>query len=139
MDILSIPFHKYLNIKKADKTGSFVFKIEEQPEFLNHLGTIHACVQLSLAEATAGEFLLSQFYDLSSDLIPVVRKTEVKYHRPGKGELFSKAEFLSASRSEIIKELDLKNRVIIRVKVEVFDFESKRILSSIFDWFLTKK
>ena len=53
MDILSIPFHKYLDIKKVGESKDFVFRIKEKPEFLNHLGTIHACVQLSLAEATS--------------------------------------------------------------------------------------
>jgi hypothetical protein len=48
MDILAIPFHKFLNIKKHSG-DSYIFEAKERPEYLNLLQTIHACVQLSLA------------------------------------------------------------------------------------------
>ena len=92
MNILSVPFHQFINIKRSENEN-YIFTIEERPEYLNHLGTIHACVQLSLAEATSGEFLLNQFIELASEVIPVVRKTEVKYRKPANGNLFSKATF----------------------------------------------
>ena len=57
MDILAIPFHKFLNIKKH-AGDDYIFEADERPEYLNHLQTIHACVQLALAEASSGEFLL---------------------------------------------------------------------------------
>jgi hypothetical protein len=44
MDILAIPFHQFLNIKR-NISDDFIFKIDERPEYSNHLGTIHACVQ----------------------------------------------------------------------------------------------
>jgi len=105
MDILAIPFHRFLNIKR-NESDDFVYKIDERPEYSNHLGTIHACVQLSLAEATSGEFLLRQFNEIKNELIPVVRKTEVKYHKPANGELFSKATFVSNDKEHILSELD---------------------------------
>ena len=82
MDILSIPFHRFLNIEKSDEGEGFIFRMEERPEHLNHLGTIHACAQLALAEASSGEFLLEQFGDLKDSVIPLIRKTEVKYSKP---------------------------------------------------------
>ena len=57
MDILSIPFHKYLSIEKYPG-DVYIFQVQEKPEFLNHLQTHHACLQLALAEASSGEFLL---------------------------------------------------------------------------------
>jgi len=68
MEILSIPFHHFLNIKR-NENEDFIFKIDERPEYSNHLGTIHACVQVSLAEASSGEFLLQQFNELETELI----------------------------------------------------------------------
>ncbi len=139
MDILSIPFHKFMNITRVNGSEDFIYMIQEQPEYLNHLGTIHACVQLSLAEATSGEFLLKEFNQIKSDVIPVVRKSEAKYHKPANGELFSKAEFFSSTRSEVLNELSAKKRAITKVKVEVFDSKADKILTVIFDWFITKK
>jgi len=139
MDILSIPFHKFINITRVNGSEDFIYKIQEQPEYLNHLGTIHACVQLSLAEATSGEFLLKEFNHIKSDVIPVVRKSEAKYHKPANGELFSKAEFFSSTRSDVLNELNTKKRAVTKVKVEVFDSSSDKILTVIFDWFIIKK
>jgi len=139
MEILSIPFHKFMDITRTHGNEDFIYMIQEKPEYLNHLGTIHACVQLSLAEATSGEFLLKEFNQIKSDVIPVVRKSEAKYHKPGNGELFSKAEFFSSTRSEVLNELSTKQRAITKVKVEVFDSNADKILTVIFDWFITKK
>lgn len=137
MNILDIPFHKFLNFKKYSG-DEFIFIADEKPEYLNHLNNIHACVQLSLAEASSGEFLLDQFYELRKELIPVIRKTEAKYHRPANGTLFSKAAFDSASKEDVLKDLLQKNRAIVKVKTEVFDAHNNKSLTAIFEWFITK-
>jgi hypothetical protein len=137
MDILSIPYHRYLSIKKH-VGEEYIFETEEKPEYLNHLGTIHACYQLALAEATSGEFLLRQFDELKSDVIPVVRKTEAKYHRPSNGNLYSKASFECTDKDAVLLELAAKSRTVVKVKVEIFDSKNNKTLTVIFDWFITK-
>jgi len=137
MDILSIPFHSLLHIERNHNDDDFIFQINERPELHNHLGTFHACAQLSLAEATAGEFLQSQFPEIKDVVIPVIRRTEVKYSMPAKGTLFSKASFSSGSKEEFLKEFEARKRCIIPIKVEVFNTESKRTLSAVFDWVIT--
>ena len=138
MDILSIPFHKYLNIEKfpGDK---YIFQVQERPEYLNHLQTIHACLQLALAEASSGEFLLQQFEELKSEVIPVIRKTEAKYNRPANGTLYSRASFLSSNKENILKELIDKRRTLTHIQVEIFDMNEKKVLSVVFEWFLKKR
>ena len=137
MDILSIPFHRLLNIERIQNDDDFIFQIEERPELHNHLGTFHACAQLTLAEATSGEYLLQQFREIKDVVVPVIRRTEVKYSMPANGILFSKASFSSTSKQDFLKELETKNRCIISIKVEVFNTESKRTLSAVFDWVIT--
>jgi hypothetical protein len=138
MNILDIPFHKFLNFKKY--TGDeFIFFAEEKPEYLNHLNNIHACVQLSLAEASSGEFLLDQFFELRNELIPVIRKTEARYHKPANGALYSKASFDSVSKEAVLNDLLQKNRVIVKVRTEVFDVQNNKSLTATFEWFITKK
>jgi hypothetical protein len=138
MNILDIPFHKYLNFKK-NISNEFIFIAEERPEYLNHLNNIHACVQLSLAEASSGEFLLNEFYELRNELIPVIRKTEAKYHKPANGTLFSKARFNSDTKESILSELIQKKRAIIKVKTEIFDQQKNKSLTATFEWFITKR
>jgi hypothetical protein len=137
MDILDIPFHRFLNIKNHNG-DEYIFETDERPEYLNHLGTIHACVQLSLAEASSGEFLLHQFFEFKSELVPVVRKTEAKYHRPANGSLYSKASFESSNKLDVLNELVRRKRVLLKVKVEIFDHQKNKVLTAIFDWFIIK-
>ena len=139
MDILSIPFHRLLKIERNQNDDDFIFQIDESPELQNHLGTFHACAQLTLAEATAGEYLLQQFQALKDVVVPVIRRTEVKYSMPANGTLFSKASFSSGSKEEFLKELEARKRCIIPIKVEVFNTESKRTLSAVFDWVITTR
>ena len=69
MDILDIPFHRFLNINKVIRDKDLIFRIKERPEYLNHLGTIHACVQLSLAEAISLESLVKKNRESEIDFL----------------------------------------------------------------------
>lgn len=137
MDILEIPFHRHLNIERSGDEEDVFYCMEEHPEVLNHLGTIHACAQLALAEATSGGYLIQQFPELNGKVIPVIRKTEVKYSTPAFGKLSSRASFLSGSREQYMVDYMDKGRCIIPVKVEVFNTENKKTLSAVFSWFIT--
>ena len=138
MDILAVPFHQYLNIE-AHTGDDYIFELEERPEYLNHLHTIHACVQLTLAEASSGEFLLREFKEFEAEVIPVIRRTEVKYHRPANGTLYSRASLQSSSNAEVVDVLVNTSRAIVQIKVEIFDWSKKKVLTAVFDWFLKMK
>jgi len=135
MKILDIPYHQFLGLKSA-KDENFIFHAEAKPEYLNHLGNVHACVQLSLAEASSGEFLLHQLFDLKDKLVPVIRNTEAKYHKPANGAIFSKAQFFTLSKQELEKELTTKKRSLVKIKTEVFDEQNVKTLTAIFEWFI---
>ena len=137
MDILNIPFHRLLHIGKDQISDEYLFCMEERPELLNHLGTIHACAQLALAEASAGEYLVQQFNELKGKVVPVIRKTEVKYALPANGSLFSKVSFISGTREEYLEEYEKRGRFLIPTKVEVYNSENKRTLTAVFNWFIT--
>lgn len=138
MDNLSIPFHSFLNIQKSTNPD-FLLMIYERPEYLNHVGTVHACVQVSLAEATSGEFLHTQIDGLmSGNFMPVVRKSQHKYHKPANGELFAKARLIDTSIPELKKGIQEQGRVLFQIEIKVFDSKNVNTLTSIFDWFIGK-
>lgn len=138
MKVQEVPFNQFIGIKKSIK-DNYLLQLEEKHNYKNHLGTLHASVLFALAEATSGEFLLNQFKDLQMDIIPVVRKVEVKYSKPGQSSIYSKAGFMNQSVQEITEELQSKKRVIIKVKVEIFDELDIKLLSAVFDWFVSTK
>jgi hypothetical protein len=137
MDVLKIPFHQMLHIKKA-ANNAYIFEIAEQPSFLNHLGNYHACVQLTLAEASAGEFLLREFSHVGFNLAPMVRKTEAKYHKPALGLLQSKVQFVEIDKEQFLQDLNQKGRAQLQVKATLFDASETKVLTAIFDWFIAK-
>lgn len=135
MDITEIPFHKFLGLQKSDD-DRYILKLEEKDEYLNHLGTVHASVLFALAESTSGEFLLRKFKDYDLDVVPVVRKADIKYRKPGKGQIHSKANFVDTDVLSIHEELQQKGRVLLKIEVDIFNSQDKRIMTGIFEWFI---
>ncbi len=137
MNVLEIPFNKLIGLQKADIDSEFIFKLDDKQEYLNHLNTVHASSLFALAEATSGEFLLRQFSEYELDIVPVVRKVETKYSKPGIGKVFSNADFIDTTVDEIIDEITKRKRIIIKVKVDIFGESEDKIMTSVFDWFIT--
>ncbi len=138
MNILSIPFHKFMYIKESIKRD-FLFMLEDRSELKNHLDSIHASAQVALAEATSGQFLLEQFKEIQNKVIPVIRRTQMKYHRPGCGSLYSKSDFLEGDRKCFLSEYNKRNRFITKVRVKIFDEHNYLIATAVFEWFISKK
>lgn len=135
MDITEIPFHKFLGLQKSDD-DRYILKLEEKDEYLNHLGTVHASVLFALAESTSGEFLLRKFKDYDLDVVPVVRKADIKYRKPGNGQIHSKANFVDTDVLSIHEELQQKGRVLLKIEVDIFNSQDERIMTGIFEWFI---
>lgn len=139
MENLEIPFHKFLNIKRYTDSSEFILMIDERPEYLNHVGTVHACAQITLAEATSGEFLTDNIPNLIDKFFPVVRKSQTKYHKPANGSLFSKARVLETTIPQIVQEVEEKGRAVFQIEVKVFDSANMNTLTAVFDWFIAKR
>jgi hypothetical protein len=139
MNVLEIPFNKFIGLQPADTGNDYIFRLEPRDEYMNHLGTIHASALFALAEASSGEFLFNQFKDYTLDIIPVVRKVEVKYSKPASGIVFSKACINDSGINEILNELKIKKRIIIKVRVDIYGNNSEKLFTSTFDWFITYK
>lgn len=136
MNVLKIPFVEFVGIEKSDKTN-YILKIEDKAEYQNHIGTVHAGMLFVLAEATSGEFLLHKFKSYYLNVIPVVRRVEVKYSKPGKGNIYSSANFVETTTDEIVETLTNTKRAIVKVKVELFDESETKIMIAFFEWFIS--
>lgn len=136
LNIQEVPFNRFLGIQPSAREG-YILELSNSADFSNHLGTLHAGALFSLAEATSGEFLLKQFHNSELDILPVVRKADIKYSRPGESVIYSTAEFAEGSVEEVYTGLKSRGNIIVRVKVELFNERHERIAISNIHWFLT--
>ena len=139
MRTLDIPLNRHFGIYKIQEPGEFILGMETDEKLKNHVGTLHASALFGLAEATSGEFLLNEFSEYVSEIIPLVRKAEIKFSKPVSGEVKSKARFYESDKAEILKSLEKRNSVSIKVKVDLYNEESQKVFNSIFDWFFVKR
>lgn len=136
MDVTKLPFNHFIGLKISNKS-EYLLMLDNRSEYLNHLNTIHASAQFALAEATSGHFLLNEFSALN-DIVPVVRKVDIKYKKPASGVVFSKAKLIDAERNEILNSINQKGRALTKVEVSLFDEADVLIMQSTFEWFVTK-
>jgi len=136
MNIQEVPFNRFLGIQPSAKDG-YILELANNDHLANHLGTLHAGALFSLAEATSGEFLLRQFHSSELDVIPVVRKVDIKYSKPVESVVYSTADFVENSANEVYTGLKERGKVIIEVKVVLYNEKNERTAVSNIHWFLT--
>ena len=137
MNVTELPFNNFIGLKISDN-NEFLLMLENRPEYRNHLQTVHASALFALAEASSGYFLLNEFPELTTDIVPVVRRAETKYKRPVTGRIFSKAKFQEREKDEVLYLLRHKGRALFKVEVSLFDEAGAQAMQSIFEWFVTK-
>jgi len=134
--VTELPFNRFLGLESASDP-SHLLRLPAGPQYLNHLGTVHASAQLALAEASSGEFLLRSLGP-DSGVIPVVRRLESKFRKPAHGALTSTVTTPPAALDQLRADLTAKNRAIVSVAVELHDESGSHTLSATVEWFITK-
>ena len=79
MNVLDIPFVKKVGIQKS---ANDELELPFSDDSHNHLQTIHASAQFTLAETASGQYLLSLFPDLADQVLPLLRDASIKFKKP---------------------------------------------------------
>lgn len=136
MNVTEIPFNHFIGIKESDQP-KYLLMLDKSDNQLNHLGTMHASAQFSLAEATSGYFLLKAFKEMANRVIPVVRKSELKFRKPAMGNIYSTADFAGTTPDKVREELNNSGRALVTVETKIFD-DQNQTLTATFEWFIQK-
>ncbi|WP_395805742.1 YiiD C-terminal domain-containing protein [Daejeonella sp.] len=136
MNITDLPFNKLIDIK-VSTDPDYLLILDDKKDYTNHLDTVHASALFSLAEATSGHFLMINFPEFDSGLIPVVRQVEVKYKKPANGQVNSTAMLIDNTIDEIKEQLTTRKRVSLKLKIELYDINKINVMSGNFEWFVT--
>lgn len=136
MEIINIPFNRYIKIKTSEKEG-YLLEIADESIYLNHIGTVHASAQFALAEATSGQYLqeILKEYD-ESKVFPVVRSVETKYRKPAKGRVYSSAKVNEEELEKARENLKTKGRTMLELSVQLQDENDNTTLVSKFTWYI---
>lgn len=139
MEITEIPFNRFVGLVRSGQAGR-VLTLPEGPQYANHLGTLHASALLTLAEASSGEYMIREFAELdATGVLPVVRRVEARFRRPGRGAVSSAVHVDPAKKAEFVATLAARGRALLEVQVEVYDASETHLLTAIIEWFVARQ
>ena len=136
MEITDIPFAQTIGLQK-NHDGALM--LDATGDVMNHLQTIAAAAQFSLAELASGEHLIQMFPDLIADVIPVLRDSRLKYKRPANSTITAHAATTEKDLTKFWQQFDLKGRGLLQVRVDVKDSEGQITCSGTFIWYIQKR
>ena len=134
MDVTQIPFVKHIGIEKDGQT----LKLEASDTVQNHMQTIHASAQFTLAETQSGLFLQRIFPELEGKVLAVLRGSTVKYKNPAISTIYATASIEEDMKDKFLNQLERKRRATIVIGVQVLDEEKILTMQGNFTWFVQK-
>ena len=135
MNVLEIPFVKQVGISK---TINNELTLPFTTETHNHLQTMHASAQFTLAETASGEFLQNLFPELVGKVIPILRDAQVKFKKPAVKDIIAYPSVSDESREKFNIQFVKKGRASILVNVEIKDIENTVTCIASYNWFVQK-
>lgn len=136
IDVTQLPFNKLIGLQSISPDSEFLVNLPDKEIYTNHLGTVHASAMLAVAEAGSGAFLAQQFAGYSGAL-PVVRRVEAKFHKPGVGKIAARCKATSENVDQWRNDLATRNRVLLPLPIEVVDANGTVVMSATIEWIMT--
>ena len=132
MNATDIPFVKHIGIENENSMLSLSFS----DRVLNHINTIHASAQFTLAETQSGIQLQTLFPELEGKVVPVLRDAQIKYKKPAQEKIvaFSFVEDEAVEKFRV--QFERKGRGSLQISVEVKDVNGVLTSQGIFTWFV---
>ncbi len=137
MNLKEIPFAKLLAVANSD--SEFLFELSDDEKYTNHLGTVAAAAQFSLAEFASGQWMINTFPDIATQVIPVLRKSEVKFRKPATGRVRARAMVNKETSNQFITELTQRKRALLTIPIELVNDDLEVVMSGTYEWFIQLK
>ena len=134
MKATDIEFVKLVGIKQSGDSVSLAYKKDVQ----NHINTIHASAQFTLAETQSGLYLQNLFPELEGLVIPLLRESNMKYKKPALKSITAFASVKNEDKENFLEQFSRKGRASLLVSVEVKDSDGVCTEQGTFGWFISK-
>jgi acyl-coenzyme A thioesterase PaaI-like protein len=138
VNIADLPFNRLIGIAPSQKEGC-VLSLPNDVRYTNHLGTVHACALIALAEATSGDYLIKESAGVEFEVIAVVRRLEARFRKPAFGAVHSTITVPTEKKKEFLSILAEKGRALFEHKVDVYDEKGSHALVAMIEWFVARK
>ncbi len=137
LELLKIlPFANYIGVKARNKKE---LQLSPHKNVENHIGTVHAAAQFTLAETQSGLYMLSLFPEYADDVVPLLRSSNIKYKFPATTELVALASVTKEDKDKFERQFLKRGRAMLMVKVEVKDSNGIITMIGDFGWFIQRK
>jgi len=132
LTVKDVPFASFIGIKDNKDELSLDFKDDVK----NHIKTIHASAQFTLAETKSGLYLVELFPKLEGKVIPLLREANIKYKKPALEKILAFASIEDVAIDKFKMMFENKGRGSISVKVQIKDINDVLCSEGEFSWFV---
>lgn len=133
MEITDVPFAKTIGLAKSE---SGRLNLAYGDGILNHVNTIAAAAQFSLAELASGDYLQTLFPELIGKVLPVLRDSRLKYKKPAGSTITAHVRASDKDVAKFNRQLAKKGRALITIDVDIKDAEESVTSSGSFVWYI---
>ena len=134
MRVTEIAFVELIGIKQDGNELSLEYK----DDILNHVKTIHASAQFTLAETQSGLYLQNLFPELEGKVVPLLRGSTMKYKKPALKKIVAYASASDENIRKFKEQLFKKGRASIEVDIDVKEIDGTCTAQATFSWFVQK-
>jgi acyl-coenzyme A thioesterase PaaI-like protein len=137
MDVTGIPFNRLIDILQPAGEDR-ALRLDFRDDLKNHLGTLHGSAQFALAEACSGLTLHRCFPHLTDSVLPVLRKSDVKFRSPARSAVQARGDIDVETKERFERQFERKGRAGISVSVDLTDQDGTVTMSGTFEWFVQR-
>jgi len=134
MKATEIAFVKLVGIEQSGDSVSLAYKKDVH----NHINTIHASAQFTLAETQSGLHLQKLFPELEGLVIPLLRESSMKYKKPALKDIAAFASVKEEDKEKFLEQFTRKGRASLLVAVDIKDSDGVCTAQGTFGWFISK-
>jgi len=135
MNVLEIPFVQKVGLTRH-KDGYLILPMDQSNE--NHIQTVHASAQFTLAETLSGEALQKMFPQFIGKVVPILRESQIKFKKPASGNIHGLACIHEEAKLKFEEQMAKKGRAAIRVEVEIKNENEIVTCIGYFEWFVQR-
>ena len=138
MKATDLAYNRALGLRDAPAGAEHLLELPFTPLVRNHLGTMHAAAQFSLAEAASAECLQRRYGAAVGEVFAVVRGVEVQYRRPATGDLLAYGRPDDPTRDGLLAGLAARGRANAVILIDLKDRTGTLTFHGKFEWFISR-